>query len=172
MPDSNPTSEAPTVHRDVSFASEQPASADTPRSPERRATRGGFFSSRAVGSFPRRFGRKPFARATWRGVFPRARAFATAFALTTVSRTSLFPSDSVSNERAAAPASTAPCVCGTRGRRRVKPWGTATCAASWTSRPRRISNPLSPRRTTTPRACFAWCRRPREGGALTSSSFE
>ena len=58
------------------------------------------------------------------------------------------------------------------GRRRVKPCSTATCAASWISRPRRISNPSSPRRTTTPRACSAWCRSSHQGGALKVSVFE
>ena len=166
MPDSNPTSEAPTVHRDRSFASEQPASADTRHALERRATK------RRAASFRRRlpafsFRVRDFARRLSAHARLRERVRADDSRLA-----SLVRFDSVSNERTAAPPSTAPCVCGTRGRRRVKPCSTDTFAASWTWRRRRISNPSSPRRTTTPRACFAWSRRPHVSGALTARSFE
>ena len=96
--------------------------------------------------------------------------FVTHAHLVVLTRHSTFsPTPSRSNRtrnRTAALPSTAPCVCGTRVRRRVKPFRTATCAACWTWRLRRISNPSSPRRTTTPRACSAWCRSWRENGAF------
>lgn len=159
------------MHRDSRFANEQPASADTRRrrgNRERRIRLGEFVSCPRFSPLPFRV--SPRARSGSERVRARTKRFVTHAHLVVLTRHSTFsPTPSRTNRtrtRTAALPSTAPCVCGTRVRRRVKPFRTATCAACWTWRLRRISNPSSPRRTTTPRACSAWCRSWRENGAF------